>query len=183
MHTDTIQPHTVEEAHYLSIKSWAVLFQNCVKSDVFVKSRRKATFDPIFEKLNLHQPSRYTPINLTTIPSKVIECTLKPPVCVHQRDNNLLSSHQHGLLPGRSCAKSKPCIMDSLTHESDDGKVSRASLFGLAIAFDRVPHIPIPYKLESDSFSGQLYFLFVVFFLINSSLSKLILHTPITLQS
>ena len=47
-------------------------------------------------------------------------------------------------------------VMDSLTKAYDDGQLSHAVFIDFAKAFDKVPHAPLLYKLQTYGITGSM---------------------------
>ena len=47
--------------------------------------------------------NNYRPVCLTSIVIKILESIIRDTLSNYLSDNNLLSSNQHGFIPGRSC--------------------------------------------------------------------------------
>ena len=156
MGPDEIHPRILKEAAHTLAPFYTELFQICLDQGSYPESWKKGIISPIFKKGDRHLPSSYRPISLTCISSKVFERLIKDTILSHLRRNGLLSSFQHGFLPGRSCITNMLSVMDSLTQAYDDGHISHAIFIDFAKAFDRVPHLPLLHKLESYGISGNL---------------------------
>lgn len=128
-----------------SRKPWRIvrnLFSNCLQSGVFSMSWKKAIVGRIRNIWDRNDQAYCSPTIQIGVPSKVLERSLKRAILLFPRDSDLLPPHQNGwatnMLP----------LMDSLTQAFDDRMVSHAIFIDFENAFDRVPHIPLPYGLE-----------------------------------
>ena len=59
---------------------------------------------PLFKKGDRSSPGNYRPVSLTSIVCKVFEGFIRDALFKHFSDNDLLSKHQFGFCPGRSCS-------------------------------------------------------------------------------
>ena len=64
---------------------------------------KRANITPIYKKGDRASPSNYHPVSLTSIVSKVLESIVRESMLDHLFNNNLITNHQHGFLPCRSC--------------------------------------------------------------------------------
>ena len=64
---------------------------------------KRANITPIYKKGDRASPSNYCPVSLTSIVSKGLESIVRESMLDHLFNNNLITNHQHGFLPGRSC--------------------------------------------------------------------------------
>ena len=67
---------------------------------------------PIFKKGNRNQACNYRPVSLTSITCKLMESIVRDTLLKHFIKNDILSYHQFGFLPGRSCALQLLVVME-----------------------------------------------------------------------
>ena len=72
------------------------------------------------------------------------------------RDNDIISSHQSGFLPGDSTVNQLIDIYNTFCKTLGEGKEVRAVFCGVSKAFDRVWHKGLLYKLKSAGITGSL---------------------------
>ena len=70
--------------------------------------------------------------------------------------HGLLSEHQHGFLPGRSCSMQLLTVMNKWTEALDNGQTFDVVYLDFAKAFDSVPHKRLLHKLASYGVNGKL---------------------------
>lgn len=140
MGPDEVHPRILREAPFVLADDYTELFQGCLDWGVFSAPWERVVINPIFKKEDLHQPGSFRPISLPIILSKDFEWILKCIVLPHLRDNNFISTIQHGFLPGIK----NICVMDILTQKYDGGLISHAIFLDFEKAFGRVPHILLP---------------------------------------
>ena len=80
---------------------------------------KQANISSIFKKGSRHDPGNYRPISQTSILSKVMETFVRDAVREHLLKIDLISSQQHGFIPGRS-TNSQLCIVFVLLLECFD---------------------------------------------------------------
>ena len=70
--------------------------------------------------------------------------------------NNLLSKHQHGFVPNKSCVTNLLETLDLITQELENGNCVDEALLDFAKAFDSVPHNRLCLKLSLYGINGKL---------------------------
>ena len=73
---------------------------------------RIANVTPIYKKDQKEDPRKYRPVNLTSLPGKIMEHFILSVLTGHGQDNKGIRPSQHGSIKGRSC----------LTTESQNGR-------------------------------------------------------------
>ena len=76
--------------------------------------------------------------------------------CSHLTDHGLLSSHQHGFRPKRSCSSQLLEVIDSWTRELESANPVDVVYLDFQKAFDSVPHLRLLDKLQRYGVSGKL---------------------------
>ena len=77
---------------------------------------------PIYKKGDKRLPSNYQLVSLTAVPCKFLEPLIHDQMMAHLSEHGLISSHQHGFRPGRSCMTQLLEVLDMWTRDLDDGK-------------------------------------------------------------
>lgn len=156
MGPDTIHPRILKETAEVIAPLYTQLFQLCLDTGTFPSSWKQAMVAPIYKKGDRHLPESYRPISLTSVPCKVFERLIKTEILSHLHTHKLITPHQHGFLPHRSCITNMLTVMDSLTQAYDNGEISHAIFIDFAKAFDRVPHNLLLLKLQWLGIQGRL---------------------------
>ena len=108
---------------------------------------------PIHMSGSPHNVANYRPISLTSVTCKVLESLIRDHILAHLSNNNLLSPHQHGFIPHRSCNTQLVNVMDQWTSSIQLGI---PIYFDFWKAFDTVPHSRLFLKLAAYRISGNV---------------------------
>jgi len=71
---------------------------------------------PICKKGQKEDPGNDRPVNLTSVPGKVMGQTIWSAITQHVQDNQGISPIQHGFTKGRSCLTNPISFYDKVTH-------------------------------------------------------------------
>ena len=113
--------------------------------------RIKPMITPMYKKDEKFLASNYRPISLPSI-IWIINDDLMPYVC----NNNIITSLQHGFLPGRSCQSNVLIILNCLTEAIGKGIITDVIYLDVTKAFDLVPHKRIIYKVSKYGITSNL---------------------------
>ena len=103
---------------YLNLR---MLFQTSLNEGSLPGDWRIGNISPIHKKGPKTDAGNYRPVCLTSIICKIMESFIRDKVLRHMRENDLLSEHQHGFLPGRSTITQLLEAMDYWTEALDNG--------------------------------------------------------------
>jgi len=133
-----------------------MFFKNCAKSLsvplslIFSKSYstgsipsiwRSAFVTPIYKGSgSAHSPDNYRPISLTCIASKIMELIIRDNIISFLLSNGLLSSAQHGFLPGKSTTSQLLETLNDWSMSLDDGNNIDCVYLDFSKAFDSINH-------------------------------------------
>ena len=106
-----------------------------------------------------------------------MESFIRDKVLRHMRENDLLSEHQHGFLPGRSTITQLLEAMDYWTEALDSGNDIDIIYLDFQKAFDSVPHQRLLKKLKSYNIGGKVY-KWLESFLLNRRQRVLVNNSP-----
>ena len=146
---DDLHPSILRGARQSIAIPMTHLFRSSLDSGILPAEWSVARVVPIFKKGDKRLPSNYRPVSLTAVPCKVLESLIRDQMMAHLSEHGLISSHQHGFRPGRSCVTQLLEVLDSWTRDLDDGKPVDAIYLDFQKAFDSVPHQRLLVKLES----------------------------------
>ena len=94
------------------LKPCKLLFENCLRTGIFPGQWKKANIVPI-QKGDKQLLKNYRPVSLLPICGKVFERIIFNDLYKDFKENNLLSPHQSGFIPGDSCVQQ----LIAITHE------------------------------------------------------------------
>ena len=109
---DGIHPVVLRELTSVVASPLALMFSKFLELSFVPKDWRHATIIPIFKKGQRQLVGNYRPVSLTSVVCKVAEAVIKDKIMFHLASNNILSPHQHGFRPARSCTSQLLEVMD-----------------------------------------------------------------------
>ena len=134
----------------------SILFNKSLNNGTLPPDWKCANVTPIHKKGARNLACNYRPVSLTSIFSKLMESIIKDHVLNHLSTNNLLSPHQFGFIPGRSCSTQLLLLLDYLTSHLDNGYSIDVIYLDFQKAFDTVPHRRLLQKLISFGIHGNV---------------------------
>ena len=129
------------------------LFCCCAANKRIPSDWKLANVVALHKKGPRNDPSKYRPVSLTSILSKLYQQLIRKHLLDHV--GHLIGSEQHGFCSGRSCTsnllESLDCILDMV----DEGIPVDILMFDFRKAFDTVPHHRLLVKLENFGIVGS----------------------------
>ena len=153
---DGIHPRILVECAEQLCRPLATLCSLSMATGVLPSEWKRGNISAIFKKGNRHLASNYRPVSLTCIVCKLMEAIVKEQIMNHLLANDLLSDHQHGFVPGRSCSTQLLKVIDEWTNALDQGQPLDVVYLDFAKAFDSVPHKRLLCKLSGYGIRGKL---------------------------
>ena len=155
--TDEIHPRLLKECAASLAKPLKILFDKTMSSSQLPDEWKRAEIRPIYKKKGSKlDPSNYRPISLTSVVCKVFEKVIKNRLCSHLIDQDLLSSHQFGFVPGRNTKTQLLVTVKDWISNLDNGTATDIAFMDFKKAFDTVPHQKLLYKLQKYGVKGHL---------------------------
>lgn len=154
---DGMHPRILKELATVIAKPLAMLFQTSLNEGSLPSDWKIGNISPIHKKGPKTDSGNYRPVCLTSIICKIMESFIRDNLLRHMKENNLLSEHQHGFLPGRSTITQLLEAMDYWTEALDSSVDVDIIYLDFQKAFDSVPHQRLLKKLESYNISGKIY--------------------------
>ena len=111
---------------------------------------------PIFKSGDSSLPSNYRPVSLLNSIEKVLKRVIFNHVFSHLKDNNFITSHQLGFMPGDSTVSQVTSIYNNICKALDDVLEFRIVFFDISKAFDKVWHKGLLFKLRRAGIGGKL---------------------------
>ena len=153
---DGISPRILSMAAEELAQPITLLFRKSLQSGKLPSEWKMAYVSPIFKKGNKSSVNNYRPVSLTCVVCKIMEKVVRGRVMEHLLSNNLISKHQHGFVPGRSCTTQLLEALDSWTSTLDEGGSVDIVYMDYQKAFDSVPHRRLKMKLSALGIKGHV---------------------------
>jgi len=100
-------------------------------------------------------PGNYRPVNLTSVPGKIMERFILSALSGCVKDNQGIRPSQHGFVKSRSCLTNLISFYDQVTCLLDEGKAVDVIYVDFHKAFDTVPHSILLEKLTAHALDGS----------------------------
>ena len=130
------------------------LFSRCFSSGIFPTQWKIASVTPVHKKDSKADPSKYRPISLLSIISKVMEAVVNQQLQKFLLKNNLISHRQFGFRPGHSTADLLNILGQTWNNFLD--KSEEVCVIALDIQGAFIWHHRLMAKLSSKGVSGKL---------------------------
>ena len=138
------------------LKPLELIFKSCLENGKFPIEWKKANVVPVHKRNNKQLIENYRPISLLPVCGKILERLIYNKMFEFFTENELISQNQSGFKPGDSCISQLWCITDDIYQSLDDGLKTRAVFLDILIAFDKVWHEGLLFKLKQNGISGNL---------------------------
>ncbi|MDD9361455.1 MAG: reverse transcriptase family protein, partial [Anaplasma sp.] len=135
----------------------AKLFTNSLRAGSVPRQGKTARITPIHKgnRLSKSLVSSYRPISTTSIACKTMERIVKRHLLEHIEQHQLLSPHQYGFRPGRSCELALATTVHTISSSLDGRTPCELIQLDFKQAFDRVHHSILLKKLSDIGVSGN----------------------------
>jgi len=153
---DQIHPRILKECVKEVSIPLAMIYQKSIEEGELPEDFKQTNISPLYKKGDKLQTSNYRPINMASVPGKLLESLVKDALLNHLEGNNLLHDSQHGFRANRSVAT---CLLEYLgdVTKSIDEEIPWITFIGdFAKAFDKVPFKIMLKKLENHGIKGKL---------------------------
>ena len=153
---DNIHPRILKELCTELAEPITIIFLKSIDAGQLPSSWKDGHIIPIFKKGNKHRPENYRPVCLTVICCKIMESILRDHIMDHLKENELISSKQHGFLIGRSTLTQLIETLEEWTSLLDQNNNIDILYCDFRKAFDSVPHHRLMLKVQSFGIGGKL---------------------------
>ncbi|MDD9361342.1 MAG: reverse transcriptase family protein, partial [Anaplasma sp.] len=135
----------------------AQLFTNSLRAGFVPRQWKTARITPIHKGNGLSKSlvSSYRPISTTSIVCRTMERIVNRHLLEHIEQHQLLSLHQYGFRPGRSCELALATIVHTISSSLDGRTPCELIQLDFKQAFDRVDHSILLKKLSDIGVSGN----------------------------
>ena len=153
---DLIHPRILKELAKQLSYPLKKLFDKTMKEGNLPKKWKTQEIRPIFKKGNRSDAGNYRPVSLTSIICKIFEGYVRDALFKHLLNNDLLSNHQFGFCPGRSCSLQLLVTLQQWFQFLDNNISMDAVYMDFRKAFDSVPHERLITKLHGYGIRGEM---------------------------
>jgi len=153
---DKVYPRFLKEcAGELSVPL-AIIYEKSLNECKVPDDWKSTNITPIYKKGPKNRAENYRPINVASVPGKIMESVLKDSILDHLKTNKCLICSQHGFVPGRSVTTNLIEYLNVITATLDDGIPFDTIMVDFRRAFDRVPFAGMLSKAKAHGIDGEL---------------------------
>ena len=153
---DKIPPIFLKNVGDVLIPALKHLFQASLNNGVLPLQWKTALVNPVHKKGSKNNALNYRPISLTSSLCRLLETIIKTKILYHLYQNNLVSTKQHGFLPGRSISTQLLLSLNPVVNMFDKKKDVHILYTDFSKAFDKVCHSKLLEVLSSFGIKGSL---------------------------
>ena len=153
---DKIHNKILSASREVITEGLTLLFNRCLNEGKFPLSWKIALVSPIFKKGNREHCNNYRPISLLSCIGKTLEKCVQQRTLTYLTQNELITPHQSGFIPGDSTVYHLLNLYHDLCSAMDNNNTAHAIFFDISKAFDRVWHRGLIHKLEAIGIRGKL---------------------------
>ena len=131
--------------------------KKCIREGSFPDLWKKANIQPVHKKSSRQIKTKYRPISLLPIFSKIFEKIIFDSLYEFLHSNNLISANQSGFRPGDSTINQLLSITHDIFVSFEKQSETRAVFLDISKAFDKVWHEGLLFKLRCSGIDGNLH--------------------------
>ncbi|GAB0209656.1 mitochondrial enolase superfamily member 1 [Grus japonensis] len=148
MGPDGMHPRVLRELADVIARPLSIIFERSWRTGEVPEDWRKGNVTLVFRKGKKEDPGNYRPVNLTSIPGKVMEQLILGVINKHVEEKKVIGSGQHGFTKGKSCLTSLMAFYDGMIGWVDEGRAVDVVYLDFSKAFGTVSHNILVGKLR-----------------------------------
>ena len=133
-----------------------MIYQKCLSTGTFPTNWKLANLQSVHKKNSRQIKTNYLPISLLCICSKIFEKLIYDDMFNFLIENNLITQHQSGFMPGDSTINQLLSITTEIYNAFEKYEETRALFLDLSKAFDKVWHEGLLFKLKQNGIEGNI---------------------------
>ena len=154
---DEIYPRLLKECKYEISLPLALIYQKSINEGRIPEEFKRTNITPIHKKGSKNLPENYRPINVQSVPGKMLESIIKDHIMDQLEKNNLLFNTQYGFRSNHSVDDCLLDYMNEVTKNYDESKPWVTFMSDFQRAFDKVPFKVMLKKVWNHGIRGKLY--------------------------
>jgi len=151
---DGIHPRVLMELAEEMAKPLCIIYQQSWLTVEVPDDWRLANVAPIYKQGRKEDSGNCGPVNLTSVPGKIMERFILSALTGNVKDNQGIRPSQHGFMKGRSRVTNLISFYAQVTRLVDEGTAVDVIYLDFSKAFDSVPHSKLLEKLAAHGLDG-----------------------------
>ena len=151
---DRIPNRVLKELAWELAPLLTALYNQSLASGTIPDDWSRALVTPVYKKGDVHEPSNYRPVSLTTVACKTLEHIVCKHIVNYLERHKLLTTLQHGFRKAHSCESQLLITIDDLITAYNSKVQTDVGILDFSRAFDTVPHERLMGKLAHYRIQG-----------------------------